>query len=226
MNALDSLAKDAITRRQPATVSVADALRGAILKGVLKGGVPLRQDGIAKQFAVSQATVREAFRLLAEEGLVEVTPRKGAVVYSLSAAEVEEITDLRATLECALIEASIPHMGPDDFDAAEAAIKKLEKARTVEEQLALNLEFHEALYRKANKPRTVAILDRLRTSLEPYLRLLWSRTGYRSQSQDDHIEILTLCKENKVKDAQHALRLHVEHTGHEIRSILIPNEGA
>ncbi|WP_318828422.1 GntR family transcriptional regulator [Burkholderia cepacia] len=68
MEQLTSLAQSFQEKRQPISGVVADALREAIFRAVLKQGESLRQDAIAKQFGVSQVTVREAFRLLAEEG--------------------------------------------------------------------------------------------------------------------------------------------------------------
>jgi DNA-binding GntR family transcriptional regulator len=220
MKILESFAQDSIAKRQPATASIADALRDAILKGVLKGGEPLRQDAIAKQFAVSQVTVREAFRTLEHEGLVEVVPRRGAVVYSLSPEDVAEITDLRATLEANLIKAAMFSLNTQDFEAAEATIALLEQARNIDDLISLNVAFHKCLYGKANRPRTTAILDRLRISLEPYLRLLWNKTGYKQQSQDDHRKILALCREKKITEVEKYLRVHIEKTGREIEDML------
>lgn len=220
MKILESFAQDAIAKRQPATASIADALRDAILKGVLKGGEPLRQDAVARQFAVSQVTVREALRLLEHEGLVEVVARRGAVVYSLSPEDVAEITDLRATLEASLIKAAMSSLTAEDFALAEATIKQLEQASDIDDLIALNVVFHQCLYGKANRPRTTAILHRLRTSLEPYLRLLWNKTGYKRQSQDDHRKILALCREKKIAEVEKLLRVHIEKTGVEIEDLL------
>ncbi|MFJ3048045.1 GntR family transcriptional regulator [Herbaspirillum chlorophenolicum] len=224
MEILETFAQESIAKRQPATASIADALRDAILKGVLKGGEPLRQDAIAKQFVVSQVTVREAFRMLEHEGLVEVIPRRGAVVYLLSADDVDEITDLRATLEAKLLAAAIPLLEEDDFSAAEAAIAALEQVQDIDSLITNNLNFHQCLYAKAGMPRTVAILDRLRTSLEPYLRLLWSKTAYKQQSQDDHRAILELCRQRKSEEVQKLLRAHIEETGNEIVHVLKSTE--
>jgi DNA-binding GntR family transcriptional regulator len=58
MQELDALAADVLARRQPAAVSIANSMREAILGGVLGGGMPLRQDAIAKRFQVSQVTAR------------------------------------------------------------------------------------------------------------------------------------------------------------------------
>lgn len=220
MEQLTSLAHSFQEKRQPISSVVADALREAIFRAVLKQGESLRQDAIAKQFGVSQVTVREAFRLLAEEGVVEIVPRRGAVVASLSPADVEEIVELRIVLETMLVARAIPRLDEEDFAAVEKIVKKLDETRTMDEQLALNVHFHSRLYVKAERPRTLATLEKLRLAFEPYLRLLWARSDYKNQSQDDHREIVSLCRDRNVKAVQKVLTSHIAKTGHEIMQLL------
>ncbi|UUZ72354.1 GntR family transcriptional regulator [Polaromonas sp. P1(28)-8] len=220
MTTLEAIAKEALKKRQPATVSVAQALREAILMGVLKSGIPLRQDALGKQFGVSQVTVHEALRLLSEEGLVQVIPRRGAVVYTLSADEAAEITSLRMNLEGVLISEAIPQLTSLDLAEAHRVIEAIDQADSPEALIGLNVDFHALLYAKAKRPRTEAIVERLRVALEPYLRLLWTRTGYQSNSQKDHREILDLCKRKKIPEARKVLESHIEKTGKQIEELL------
>lgn len=220
MEQLTSLAQSFQEKRQPISSVVADALREAIFRAVLKQGESLRQDAIAKQFGVSQVTVREAFRMLAEEGIVEIVPRRGAVVASLSPADVEEIIELRIALETMLVARAIPLLDDEDFKAVDKIVRKLDKTRTMDEQLALNVDFHSRLYVKAERPRTLATLEKLRLAFEPYLRLLWARSDYKSHSQDDHREIVSLCRDRNVKGAQKILASHIAKTGQEIMHLL------
>jgi DNA-binding GntR family transcriptional regulator len=226
MEQLTSLAQSLQEKRQPISGVVADALREAIFRGVLRRGGALRQDAIAKQFAVSQVTVREALRILADEGVVEIVPRRGAVVASLSPEEVGEIVDLRIALETMLIAYAIPRLVEEDFEATEKIVRKLDKTRTMNEQLALNLDFHASLYAKAGRPRTLALYDKLRLAFEPYLRLLWTRSDYKLHSQSDHRRILSLCRDRNVKGAQDILASHIAATGREMLRLLNTGLGA
>lgn len=226
MEDLTALAQSFQEKRQPISSVVADALREAIFRGGLKRGGALRQEAIAKQFAVSQVTVREALRILADEGVVEIVPRRGAVVASLSPEEVDEIVELRIALETMLIARAIPRLTEEDFIAAEKVVRKLDKIRTMNEQLALNVDFHSRLYAKAGRPRTLALLEKLRLAFEPGLRLLWARSGYKVHSQSDHREILALCRDRNVTGAQNVLASHISKTGREILQLLNVEEPA
>jgi DNA-binding GntR family transcriptional regulator len=74
-------------------------LRRRILVGELAPGERLVEDRIAEMLGVSRNPVREAIRVLAAEGFVDVTPRRGAAVSRLSADEAEELFDVRMALE-------------------------------------------------------------------------------------------------------------------------------
>jgi DNA-binding GntR family transcriptional regulator len=226
MDQLTSVAQSFQEKRAPISSVVADALREAIFRGVLARGEPLRQDSVARQFGVSQVTVREALRTLAEEGVVEIVPRRGAVVASLSVEDVEEIVELRITLETMLIAHAISRFEEEDFAAIEKIVKKLDKTRTIDEIIALNVDFHARLYAKAERPRTLALLEKLRLAFEPYLRLLWARSDYKAHSQDGHREILARCRKRNVKGAQGVLAKHIANTGQEILHLLSEEQPA
>ncbi|MEZ4730734.1 MAG: GntR family transcriptional regulator [Caldilineaceae bacterium] len=80
------------------TETIAAALRTDILQGSYKSNAPLRQDEIAARFGVSKIPVREALQQLKAEGLVTFFPNRGAVVSTLSSAEVDEIYAMRIAL--------------------------------------------------------------------------------------------------------------------------------
>jgi DNA-binding GntR family transcriptional regulator len=85
----------------PLRDKVAQEIRSAILSGQFKPGDRLVEDRLAEEFGVSRNPIREAIRMLASEGLIEVNARRGAVVASLTAQEAEELLEVRATLESA-----------------------------------------------------------------------------------------------------------------------------
>jgi DNA-binding GntR family transcriptional regulator len=75
-----------------------DRLRHEILSGSLPPGTRLVEEQVRSRFGISRAPLREALRLLAEQGLVEHLPRRGVRVASLSAKDVSELFDVRDVL--------------------------------------------------------------------------------------------------------------------------------
>lgn len=90
--------------------SVVQVLRSAILEGRLKPGSQLRETHLAADLGVSRAPLREALGLLADEGLVDKIPYRGAFVATVSAESIAEIASLRKRLEPYAIELAMPRL--------------------------------------------------------------------------------------------------------------------
>jgi len=85
--------------RQTVAAATTRALREKILSGEIGEGEQLRQDALAAEYGVSRIPLREALRQLEAEGLVSFYPHRGAVVSTLSLAEIEELFEIRALIE-------------------------------------------------------------------------------------------------------------------------------
>lgn len=83
--------------------SFATAIAAAVKARVMAGDVPvgswIRQETVAQEFGVSRTPVREAFRLLAATGVVELHPHRGALVRGINLREFREAYEVRAELE-------------------------------------------------------------------------------------------------------------------------------
>jgi len=85
--------------RRPLHEEVAERLRELITEGVLAPGSRLNERVLCEQLGVSRTPLREAFKVLAAERLIELHPNRGASVAVLSAEDVEHLFDLMAVLE-------------------------------------------------------------------------------------------------------------------------------
>lgn len=208
----DVLPDDAAAMRTASAV-VADALRQSILRGTLPAGDRLRQDAIATRFGVSQTIVREAFRQLVGEGFLRAEPRRGVSVAAMTVQEAEEITTLRSLIEAQALQWAIPGMRDSDLDAAEQVLDKLDRARTIDDIIALNARFHEILYAPARRERTSTIITTLRFNFERYLRFTWQDKSHLARSQREHRDILKLCRARETEKACALLKTHILGTG-------------
>jgi GntR family transcriptional regulator, gluconate operon transcriptional repressor len=141
----------------------ADILRDQILAGGLVRGTHLVEARIASQLQVSRGTVREAFRVLAVEGLIVEGTRRGAFVVSLTAADVREIYDVRAAIEGRAAQLIVRAAEPQVLAELEAIVRAIDAAATAGDVAAVrstDLAFHEQ----------VCLLSRNRRLHEVFLR--------------------------------------------------------
>src|SRR5215510_12533994 len=136
-------------QRERAVDAVYQALRQAIVSSLMKPGERLNVDELAQKLGVSLTPVRSAIQQLSNEGLVEVRPRSGTFVASLTPQDVEETFRIRCALECLAAEDAISHLGAQDFRKLKDLMKAMKKpVRTAPDREAherANLDFHETI---------------------------------------------------------------------------------
>jgi len=133
-----------------------------------KPGDWLNESDIALELEVSKAPVREALRELAAKGLVKMVPRKGSYVAAFSEAEIEELYNLRFFLEMQIYKDIIEKKRLKEDDLAHLAHLVDEMVASSKEEalkeailpkfIALDIEFHQYLWRKSGLRLTRKIL--------------------------------------------------------------------
>jgi DNA-binding GntR family transcriptional regulator len=134
---------------------IAETLRDRCVEGELRPGTPLREVSLAEELGVSRNTLREALRLLAAEGLVDVQRHRGAVVKTITAEEVRDIYLVRRTLELRAVDDSALATGRAlaALEEACAASERSAAAGNWREAGTASLRFHQALVATLGSPR-------------------------------------------------------------------------
>jgi len=206
------------------TQMVVDILREKILSGDIKAGEPLRQDALAKEFDVSRIPVREALLQLEAQGLVHFEAHKGATATELSLAKIEELFNLRVLLEGHVLEQAIDKMTEAHTDQAREILASFDEAldtgTRIEKWSELNYAFHETLYRAADMPQTMEIIQQLNTKSDRYIRMQLLFTTGVDKAEQEHNELLELCEKKDTTAAVALLKKHIEEAGDAIRDLL------
>jgi DNA-binding GntR family transcriptional regulator len=211
-----SSARDRRIPRLSIPESLRDSLRERILNGEFREGEALIQDALAEEYDVSRMPVREALRQLEAMGLVAMRTHKGAVVTTIPTEDVEELFDLRATLEVDALVRAIPRMTDHDIREAREILADLERSyerRDMASWGRLNWEFHRRLYLPSQRAQTLAILLGINLQTERYIRVHLVMTHGLEAAQAEHRELLRLCAMRKVDQAAEYLREHILSTG-------------
>ena len=198
--------------RRTVAASAADAIRQKIFDGALKDGEPLRQDLLAAEFGISRTPIREALVQLEAEGLIRIEPHRGAIVRGASVEDIEETFELRCALEPVLLERSAPALTTSDFDHIGAILDEYSselRNHNVSRWGELNTLFHTALYARAGRPQTQAIVDKLLAASDRYTRLQLLHTDGLKRAEREHAQIVELCRKRRFRAAAELLTRHI-----------------
>ncbi len=150
-------------------------LRDDILSGALEPGTRIVEEQLTRRFGTSRAPLREALRLLGQQGLVDHLPRRGVRVASLSSRDIDELFTLRDVLEqfgvrCALGGDQPPD--PEGLLAMDAAVDVMERATEAGDaaaQAAGHRAFHLALVALSGHRHLIDVYEPVILKLQLYM---------------------------------------------------------
>ena len=102
--------------RKNLSEQIIDAIRNAIVEGRFRPGDKIPEAALAEQLAVSRTPVREAFKLLEQQGLIEIRSKHGTYVASMNRAEAEDGLHVRAALEALAVRQALERLSPQEWD--------------------------------------------------------------------------------------------------------------
>lgn len=192
----------------PAREQVASVLRKAILSKELEKGQEITLEGIASQVGVSSMPVREAFQILASDGLIKLRPNKGAVVLGINKKTIKDHFETRAILESeAAARASAAEADIAGIENAYNLSTQAQRINNYNEYSAHNQAFHMAIWKAADNAKMTSILSSLWNGLAMGNDV--TEEDYAKVSIKEHGLILDAIKAH---DAAKAKELMYKHT--------------
>ena len=197
---------------EPLAVRISRELAKRIISGQIEAGARLRQDHIAEEFGASHVPVREAFRRLETQGLVESEPRRGVRVAGFSVDEVREVAEMRASLEVLALRNAVPHLTQAILDEAEEATRAGDRAGDVQAWEEANRKFHRLILVPCGMPRLLRAIDDLHTASARFLFSGW-RSEWETPTDRDHRAVLAALRSGNAETAATLLARHVQWIG-------------
>jgi DNA-binding GntR family transcriptional regulator len=202
-----------------------DALRRAIVAGELRPGARVGQDEFAQQLGVSIAPVREALRILEQEGQVTYLPRRGYFVTALTIADLEEIYGLRAVLEGRAARSALASLDEPELERIALAARDFVNAvdgGDVAAELEANRRFHLAILDSPDHPHTMRVIRQLWDSTEAYRALYYNLEDERRSAVVAHDRILAALRERDADQLVAELAAHRDRALTVLRQVLAP----
>jgi DNA-binding GntR family transcriptional regulator len=198
--------------RRKVTDWVYEEIREAIIDLRLAPGDPLREAAIASQLGVSKTPIREALTRLEQEGLVETTSFKGAVVSGYSPRDLEEIYELRALLEGAAVRAVADDASDETRAQLADLVSRSRGSRDVGDVAALAAllgAFDLIVYEQVTNRRIRALIENLRAHLTRIGNLTEGIPGRVEASVEEHAAIVEAIMRHDADDAERLMRAHI-----------------
>ena len=187
-------------------------LADEIVRGALAPGTALDEAGLARRFQVSRTPVREAIRLLAASGLVEVRAHRGAVVARPSSDRLNGMFETMAGLEALCAGLAAERMTADERHALEAAhgdLQVLIQGGDADRYHAVNETFHTAIYSGAHNDYLAELTLATRGRVQPFRRAQFRNLGRLAKSYAEHDRVVVAILQGDRAAATEAMRSHI-----------------
>ena len=192
----------------PVREHVAGVLRKAILIGELQEGQEITLKEIASEVGVSSMPVREAFQMLALEGLIKLRPNKGAVVLEINEKTIRDHYATRGILEGeAAALASKNSVDVSEIEGIQALAEEALAANNYNEYNKHNQAFHVAIWAAAGNAKIANMLASLWNGMSMGPRI--TKEDYALLSNKEHRKIATAIKNHDAAKARAAMHKHI-----------------
>jgi DNA-binding GntR family transcriptional regulator len=194
-----------------------------VLEGDLRPGEILVETALGKRFGVSRTPIREALRMLEQDGVLERVNR-GMRVRQTSSEEVLEIYGVRAILEAAAARDAASRRTDYDLATLDRIFRTMAEAKTAtpQEMAVINRSFHRAIWQAAGNRTLADLLERLAVHLRRYPATTYLRSGRWEEALEEHRQLLEAIRDKDPDTAAEVAESHM-HAARDVRIDMIRN---
>jgi DNA-binding GntR family transcriptional regulator len=194
------------------TTQAMEQIRQLIFDGELAAGSDHLESELADRLGMSRTPVREATLMLAQQGLLEVRPRKGVRITTLSLKDMEEIYSVLTELESlAAEEAAQAGLSDEDLSELKQSIEAMEEALGNEDREAWAIAddaFHEELVRLGGNSRVQSIVSMMSNQVRRARAMTLYIRPLPLKSNEDHRAVFDAIKNGNAAEARERHRSH------------------
>lgn len=206
---------DRFSQEATLTDEIADIIRERILNGKYAIGEKIIEAPLANEFCVSRTPIRQAFKKLTSEGLIENIPNRGSFAKGFTRRDIQDIYEVRKALEALAIEWAVERISRKEIARLEEIVELMENYTVkvnFEKVLEANREFHETIY-KASKSRFMAqILRSYQDYVQQARRTTVYEAGYLEAILKEHKEILVAVRSRNAGEAIKLTNKHLDNS--------------
>lgn len=194
------------------TEEIADVVRERILKGEYEIGEKIKENQIAAELRVSRTPVREAFKLLENEGLIDYIPNRGCFAKGFTKRDVEDIYAVRESLEELAVLWAVERISSEEVEALEEQCEMMEfytKRMDRKKVMELNSGFHDVIYASAGSRFLAQVLRSYKAYIDKTRKSFFYEQSYLEAMLEEHKAILSAIKLRDKGKAIFAMKQHL-----------------
>ena len=183
-----------------------------IVAGELPSGAPIDEKELTEKLQVSRTPFREAIGTLAKEGLIEIKPYRGFFVRSFTRKEIDDLYELRKTLECFAVELAVPRMSDRDIAGLEKVLDAAVEALRNRDMGTYGLrdrEFHETIAERSENAALIETLSRLALQIQICRTIANESKEFAERAAKERDDILKALRARDAAAASALMRAHI-----------------
>jgi len=195
------------------TDEIADIVRERILKGEYRIGEKIKENQIATELKVSRTPIREAFKQLENEGLIDYIPNRGCFAKGFTRQDIEDIYAVRKALEVLAVEWAVSRIDDEQLAELQRQSDLMEFYTTRKDSkrvLEVNADFHDIIYNAAGSRFMAQVLRSYKEYIEQTRKVLYYEQDCLTDIFSEHREILEAIKRRDSAGAKAAMARHLE----------------
>lgn len=194
------------------TDEIADVVRERILKGEYEIGEKIKENKIAYELRVSRTPIRDAFKALESEGLIDYIPNRGCFAKGFTKQDVSDIYTVREALEEIAVKWAVERIEDEELRALEEQIFLMEHYTTkqdIEKIMEINTVFHDLIYTAARSRFLAQVLRSYKDYLDKTKKSLYYKYEFLESILEEHKAIFHAIKEHNSEEAVEAVDIHL-----------------
>ncbi len=195
------------------TDEIVDIIRDRILKGEYKIGEKIKENQIATELKVSRTPIREAFKQLENEGLIDYIPNRGCFAKGFTRQDIEDIYAVRKALEILAVEWAVGRITPEQLQNLQEQIDLMEfytARKDSKKVLEINTDFHDVIYHATGSRFMAQILRSYKEYIEQTRKVLFYDKDDLEEIYEEHRNVLQAMISGDAEAAKTAMARHLD----------------
>lgn len=192
--------------------TIADLIKKSIWNQEYKLGERLLEKDQAEKYNVSRSTIREAFTILENKGLIVNKARKGTYVAHFTERDLKELIELRILIEKDAVIKALPLLTEEDFEKLSTILEEMKKQIKIAdwyELFNLDLDFHRTIVDTCGNSRIIKIFELNQMEMRTYLGYLADSYARPEDLYEEHLELFHLLQSSDVNKVKEGIKRHI-----------------